>query len=164
MNEKQIGEITNYYGGLHVQEKNGKYYWAIEGCYGLDDSNYDEIPKYLYDALIKYETEREKAPIEKDDALEISPNVYIIENNYEFYKGIETSKDELIKWEKIPQELYDELKQKHDEAIAKIIKQAEKENAEIDAMNYAIRNSKKLGYVFPEKHIEKYQKFYGIEK
>lgn len=27
---KRIGKIGNYYGGLHVTEHNGKYYWCIE--------------------------------------------------------------------------------------------------------------------------------------
>ncbi len=54
---KQIGEISNYYGHLIVFEEKSKYYWTIED-YG--HSYEEEIPKYLYDALVKYENERKK--------------------------------------------------------------------------------------------------------
>ncbi len=55
---KHIGSIGNYYGGLHITELNGKYYWIIENY----DTNFDkiedweEIDKELYDSLITYET------------------------------------------------------------------------------------------------------------
>jgi hypothetical protein len=48
----RIGKIENYYGGLHVKEEDGKYYWSIEN---YDGHNYKEIPKYLYDSLMCYE-------------------------------------------------------------------------------------------------------------
>ena len=54
---KQIGEIGNYYGGLHVNEVEGKYFWAIENCDGFEESSWQEIPKPLYDELIKFENE-----------------------------------------------------------------------------------------------------------
>jgi hypothetical protein len=44
-------DIGNYYGGLEVKEEDGKYLWGI-GNY--DGTEFEEIPKYLYDALIKY--------------------------------------------------------------------------------------------------------------
>ena len=50
-----IGNICNYYGGVDVQEEDGKYFWGIDDW---DDTRYEEIPKYLYDALVKYQTER----------------------------------------------------------------------------------------------------------
>jgi len=53
--EQDIGDISNYYGGLTVKEENGLYYWSI---YNYDGHNWEEIPKYLYDALIQYESER----------------------------------------------------------------------------------------------------------
>lgn len=51
----QIGEICNYYGGLEVKEEGGRFYWAIENHDGHD---WEQIPQYLYDALVKYESER----------------------------------------------------------------------------------------------------------
>ncbi len=50
----EIGDIGNYYGGLFVEESDGKYYWGIENHNGIHAS---EIPKYLYDTLIKYNKE-----------------------------------------------------------------------------------------------------------
>ena len=49
-----IGEIENYYGGLDIKEEDGKYYWGIEDHF---DTEYQEIPKYLYDAMIKFKSE-----------------------------------------------------------------------------------------------------------
>jgi hypothetical protein len=62
MENKSIGTVGNYYGGLHVMEKDSKYYWVIED-YSTDfkDLNHwDECDKDLYDALIAYEERREK--------------------------------------------------------------------------------------------------------
>ncbi len=53
---KRIGEIGNYYGGLHIQEYEGKYYWIIEN-YDTDFSDlneWDEIPRELYSELLKH--------------------------------------------------------------------------------------------------------------
>lgn len=53
---KRIGHIGNYYGGLHIKEKNGKYYWIIEN----HDTNFDninewqEIDESLYNELLNY--------------------------------------------------------------------------------------------------------------
>lgn len=52
-----IGTIGNHYGCLEVKEENGKFYWCIENW---DGSHWEEIPKYLYDAMVKFETERVK--------------------------------------------------------------------------------------------------------
>ena len=49
---KCIGGIGNAYGGLAVQEDNGKFYWMIGG-YGGDE--WEEIPQSLYEELIKFE-------------------------------------------------------------------------------------------------------------
>lgn len=51
---KKIKSIGNYYGGLWIQEENGKYYWIIENYstdFGCVDE-WDEIPKSLYDELL----------------------------------------------------------------------------------------------------------------
>lgn len=47
-----IGTIGNYYGGLAVKEENDKYYWGIEDW---DGTYFEEIPEYLYDALLQYQ-------------------------------------------------------------------------------------------------------------
>ena len=39
----RIGTIENYYGGLVVEEINGKYYWAIQDGNTIE---YQEIPQY----------------------------------------------------------------------------------------------------------------------
>ena len=53
---KQIGNISNYYGGLWIFKKNGKCYWFIENY----DTDFDdpgdwaeEIPSSLYRTLKK---------------------------------------------------------------------------------------------------------------
>lgn len=53
--ELSIGEIAGYYGGLLVKEEGGKYYWGIDD---LDPTEWEEIPKSLYDELIKFEEGR----------------------------------------------------------------------------------------------------------
>lgn len=50
--ERSIGTIGNYFGKLIVKEEYGKYWWGIEGC---TDVNWQEIPKSLYDALIRFD-------------------------------------------------------------------------------------------------------------
>ena len=49
---KEIGNIGNYYGCLNIKEKEGKYFWSIENWDGFV---WQEIPKSLYDELIKFE-------------------------------------------------------------------------------------------------------------
>lgn len=49
--ETEIGNIVNYYGGLTVKKIKSKYKWSIEDW---DGKRWEEIPKYLYDALIKF--------------------------------------------------------------------------------------------------------------
>jgi len=53
--EVSIGEIGNYYGGLFVRKNGNKFEWSIENYSGHD---WQEIPEYLYEALIKFEKER----------------------------------------------------------------------------------------------------------
>lgn len=60
MEQKSIGTVGNYYGGLHVMEKDGKYYWVIpnRSTDFKDLSDWDECDKELYDALVAYEERR----------------------------------------------------------------------------------------------------------
>jgi Zn-finger protein len=54
---KHIGEINNYHGGLWVKEENGKFLWSIQNV-NWNEKDWDEIPAFLYQALVKYENER----------------------------------------------------------------------------------------------------------
>lgn len=51
MTQDKEFNIGNYYGGLEVKEEEGKYLWGIENWNG---TNFEEIPKCLYDALVKF--------------------------------------------------------------------------------------------------------------
>jgi hypothetical protein len=52
-----VGLIGNYYGSLNIKDENGVYFWSIENW----DGNYwEEIPKSLYNALVKFERQRRK--------------------------------------------------------------------------------------------------------
>jgi len=53
---KDIGDIGNYYGRLSVMKSDDKYYWGIEDWGGTE---WEEIPKSLYLALIEFEEQRE---------------------------------------------------------------------------------------------------------
>ena len=55
--EKSIGTIGNYYGGLSVKTENDMFYWSIEDW---DGESWEEITKELYDALIKFENDSSK--------------------------------------------------------------------------------------------------------
>lgn len=48
----RIPDISNYYGTLTVFKKEERYFWGIENYTG--DFGEKEIPKYLYEALVKY--------------------------------------------------------------------------------------------------------------
>jgi hypothetical protein len=54
--QQEIGNISNYYGGLSVKTEDNKCYWSIEDYDGHD---WTEIPESLYRALVEYETARE---------------------------------------------------------------------------------------------------------
>ncbi len=45
-------DIGNYRGSLQVDEKDNKYYWRVD-C-DIEEEDWVEIPKYLYEALVKY--------------------------------------------------------------------------------------------------------------
>ena len=49
----KMGDLYNNYGTLAIKEKDGKYYWGMEGPGNTIDGV--EIPEYLYNALKKYE-------------------------------------------------------------------------------------------------------------
>ena len=55
MTTHDIGNIGNYYGSLTVREDQGLFFWSIDDCSG---HHWEEIPEYLYNALMRYETER----------------------------------------------------------------------------------------------------------
>lgn len=46
---KTIGTIENHYGCLFVKKEGDKYFWGIEDW---DGTEWEEIPKSLYDRLI----------------------------------------------------------------------------------------------------------------
>lgn len=50
-----IGTIGNYYGGLSVKKEGEKYFWGIEN---YDGTEWEEIPKKMYDRLISFEKQR----------------------------------------------------------------------------------------------------------
>ena len=54
-------DIGNYRGSLQIKEDSGKYYWAV-GCDlgDADDWDWQEIPKTLYDEMIKLHKEKSK--------------------------------------------------------------------------------------------------------
>jgi hypothetical protein len=55
MQDRLIGSIKNYYGGLSIKEEDGKFYWSIEDYNG---DEWEEIPKSLFDELNKFEDGR----------------------------------------------------------------------------------------------------------
>ena len=54
-NHKEIGTIGCYYGSLIVKQVEDKFYWSIED---VSTDYWEEIPKYLYDALLKFDSEK----------------------------------------------------------------------------------------------------------
>ena len=63
--KREIGGIYNYYAYLTVKQNSNKYYWAIEG---YDGPYWEQIPKSLYDELMKFEDNRKgEAESEKDN-------------------------------------------------------------------------------------------------
>jgi|AOAMet1_04_M0_20_1038515.scaffolds.fasta_scaffold08699_3 hypothetical protein len=54
---RQIGEIYNHDGVIHTKKEGELFYWMLES---ISQDLWEEIPKYLYDALNKFEDEREK--------------------------------------------------------------------------------------------------------
>lgn len=53
----EIEEIGNYYGCLWIKKERNKFFWGIENYDGV---TYVEIPKDLYDALIKHKKSRSR--------------------------------------------------------------------------------------------------------
>jgi hypothetical protein len=55
----EIGEITNRFGDLYAKIDKNKYYWKISD--ETEDIDFwEEIPKSLYDELIKFENKRKE--------------------------------------------------------------------------------------------------------
>lgn len=54
--EFAAGDIGNYYGGLSVKVEDGKAYWGIEDWNG---TGWQEIPDYLYFALVQFAGEQQ---------------------------------------------------------------------------------------------------------
>ena len=50
-----IGDIGNYYGGLKAKKDGCNYFWGIENWDGTD---FEEIPEYLFNALIKFKNDK----------------------------------------------------------------------------------------------------------
>jgi len=44
--------IGNYRGALQIDEQDSKYYWRVD-C-DVSDERWQEIPKYLYNAITKF--------------------------------------------------------------------------------------------------------------
>jgi len=57
----KIGTISNFYGALYVKEENGKCYCGIEN---YDPTVWEEIPRSLYDELLKFEASRAVAIVD----------------------------------------------------------------------------------------------------
>jgi hypothetical protein len=60
----EIGEISNYYGGLEIFKKGGKFFWIITSSLS-DDGEPEEIPERLYSELKKFEMARKRAAKKK---------------------------------------------------------------------------------------------------
>jgi hypothetical protein len=55
VHHKEVGGISNYYGGLHIMQKGNKFYWLIED-HSTNFDNMDcwaEISEDLFTALEK---------------------------------------------------------------------------------------------------------------
>ena len=52
--QRQIGNIRNYYGALSLRKTEDGYQWSIENW---DGQNWENIPDYLAEALLRYEDE-----------------------------------------------------------------------------------------------------------
>ena len=54
--QRLIGKLENYYGGIEVKEERGKYYWCIPDYNG---EVCEAIPQYLFEALNKFQDEED---------------------------------------------------------------------------------------------------------
>jgi len=55
---REIGNIYNHYGGLAIKQDGDKFFWSIEDYNG---HNWEEIPKYVFDTLTKYQDTLERS-------------------------------------------------------------------------------------------------------
>lgn len=53
-NKTEIGLKPNPYGVHYVGEADGKFYWTIGAS---EDIGWEEIPEYLYNAILKFHKE-----------------------------------------------------------------------------------------------------------
>ena len=53
--QRPIGKIDNALAGLVAIEKHGNYFWSMD-----DGGFWEEIPKSLYEELLKFEANRKK--------------------------------------------------------------------------------------------------------
>lgn len=54
INSVEVGEIYGYYGGLLLTVEGEKHYWGIRDWDGID---WQEIPEYLFQAIMQFEGE-----------------------------------------------------------------------------------------------------------
>ena len=54
----RFADVGNYRGELEIREEDGRYFWRVD-C-DLEDQGWLEIPRYLYEALVRFHSEREK--------------------------------------------------------------------------------------------------------
>lgn len=55
-NQLVIPNTYNFYGGLNIRKRGGKYEMSMENYDGFE---WTEIPEYLYEALLKYYEEEQ---------------------------------------------------------------------------------------------------------
>lgn len=69
--EKRIGTIQNYYGGVFVKKTKDasgiKYWWSVEDW---NDIEWEEIPRDLFHELLNFEKERPRSETENDEWFE----------------------------------------------------------------------------------------------
>ena len=63
--KRKIGIICNHYGGLQVQQQDGRFFWAIMDWCG---ETWEEIPEYLFLALNRFEDDGHQAAKEQVDS------------------------------------------------------------------------------------------------
>lgn len=63
MEERDIGGIGNYYGGLWVRTDGVRFWWSIEN---YDGHEWEEIPEALFRALVEYEDARGMVPADAE--------------------------------------------------------------------------------------------------
>jgi hypothetical protein len=57
---QRIGSIENDEGGLRIYRNEDRCFWFIDSTYPITEADEEEIPQYLFDALMRFEAERIK--------------------------------------------------------------------------------------------------------